>query len=631
MTNTYKTLNPLGSNNARDLSDNASNFDEYMNSDLPSIKDRFDKRRETLAGNQVAFDDAQKGRAQEFTESQAERGAAFQTFLDGTGWSSIGAYGAGVVITSHAQYVTYEGQPYSLKPSIPASLGAPYVTTGAWATEGVNFKLVGDNSLRQDLSATTGAKEIGTKNGKLDVVLDEMLFDTRGSRPSLTSVMGVDDRYLPIAKLVRATGDATYNALYGVKREIQSFAPDEVNRKYYSLHNNNDPVALKSIVTRYVMDSEGVAKAQDAVATPGKEFGHQGIAVENLPGNAVKIWCTDGLNPLGVIRFDFANGQPALNKEHYVLFSAADGFNAGISSFQGFSVDNQYVIGSAKVVGSNVIKCRLWLLSDLLDGGPGDYSAAYKYEIDVSSLYDADHPIQGLACDNSSVYGVSGGNTLTSPARWMAKWDIATGALLETNHNVMIGSIEAALDGSGISYEPEGLNFVVAGGAPKLCVGIRSGSSLTPSVFRVHAINLKPVDRINARVSGKVLSIQRADEEIGSMEVNTSALMMMAAPGRQLRLGANGAYHIEIDTAGNLRSFLDGVPSVGTQARRFNQGWFNQIRFGTGLAIRFGTGSPEGVVSEGPATIYMDFGNGDLYCKKSGTGNKNWKLITMAG
>ena len=171
MTNTYKTLNPLGSNNARDLSDNASNFDEYINSDLPSIKDRFDKRRETLAGNQVAFDDAQEGRAQEFTDAQSgresefnadqsERDTAFQTFLDGTGWSSLGAYGAGVVISSHTQTVDYLGQPYSLKPSIPASLDAPYITTGAWATEGVNFKLVGDNSLRQDI-ATPGTQSLG--------------------------------------------------------------------------------------------------------------------------------------------------------------------------------------------------------------------------------------------------------------------------------------------------------------------------------------------------------------------------------------------------------------------------------------------------------------------------------------
>lgn len=192
MTNTYKTLNPLGSNNARDLSDNASNFDEYMNSDLPSIKDRFDKRRETLAGNQVAFDDAQKGRAQEFTEAQAEResefnadqserDAAFHTFLDGAGWSSIGAYGSGVVITSHSQTVDYLGQPYALKPSIPASITTPYVTTGVWATEGVKFKLVGDNSLRQELSSPIGSSVIGNTDGGLTMTVAARLKETPAS------------------------------------------------------------------------------------------------------------------------------------------------------------------------------------------------------------------------------------------------------------------------------------------------------------------------------------------------------------------------------------------------------------------------------------------------------------------
>lgn len=186
MTNTYKTLNPLGSNNARDLSDNASNFDEYMNSDLPSIKDRFDKRRETLAGNQVAFDDAQEGRAQEFTEAQteresefntdqSEREAAFQTFLEGTGWSSIGSYGAGVSITSHTQTVDYQGQPYALKPSVPASINAPYVTSGNWAVEGVNFKLVGDNSLRQDLALTTDLTKGGTAIGRATVTVPSIV------------------------------------------------------------------------------------------------------------------------------------------------------------------------------------------------------------------------------------------------------------------------------------------------------------------------------------------------------------------------------------------------------------------------------------------------------------------------
>ena len=154
----YATGNALGSTDVRDLLDNAQNFDNAVNDvENDTWVDRFGVTRKTLKGYDSAFE-----------EDQAIRAAAFQAFLEGTGWSSIGPYGAGVVITSHTQYVTYEGQPYSLKPSIPASLEAPYITTGVWVTEGDNFKLVGDNSLRQDLAAPTGASLLGTIRRDID-------------------------------------------------------------------------------------------------------------------------------------------------------------------------------------------------------------------------------------------------------------------------------------------------------------------------------------------------------------------------------------------------------------------------------------------------------------------------------
>ena len=140
----YATGNALGSTDPRDLLDNAQNFDNAVNDVVNDTwVDRFGVTRKTL-----------KGYDSDFEEDQAARALAFQEFLEGSGWSSLGTYGAGIVITSHTQTVDYLGQPYQLKPSIPASLDAPYVTTGVWATEGVNFKLVGDNSLRQDLANT---------------------------------------------------------------------------------------------------------------------------------------------------------------------------------------------------------------------------------------------------------------------------------------------------------------------------------------------------------------------------------------------------------------------------------------------------------------------------------------------
>lgn len=159
---TYNTGNPVPSADARDRYDNSQTLDEVVNGDSASYTTRTGKQVISLGGMNSRFNNAQEARESEFNLSQEEKQEAFQSFLDGTGWSSIGAYGAGVVITSHTQTVDYLGQPYALKPSIPASLTTPYVTTGVWATEGVKFKLVGDNSLRQDLADSADpAKGLG--------------------------------------------------------------------------------------------------------------------------------------------------------------------------------------------------------------------------------------------------------------------------------------------------------------------------------------------------------------------------------------------------------------------------------------------------------------------------------------
>ena len=149
---TYNTGNPVPSADARDRYDNSQTLDQIVNGTLTYYPNRIGQNALSLAGMQGLFNTAQLDRATAFNAAQAARDAAFARFLEGTNWSSLGVYAAGISIISHTQTVDYLGQPYSLKPSIPVSLDAPYVTTGAWSTEGVNFKLVGDNSLRQDLA-----------------------------------------------------------------------------------------------------------------------------------------------------------------------------------------------------------------------------------------------------------------------------------------------------------------------------------------------------------------------------------------------------------------------------------------------------------------------------------------------
>ena len=149
---TYNTGNPVPSADARDRYDNSQTLDEVITGPFTYYANRIGNNVLSLKGMEILFN-----------ASQEYRESAFQVFLEGSGWSSIGAYTAGVIITSHAQTVDYLGQPYQLKPSIPASISNPYTVTGNWAAESQNFKLVGDNSLRQELAGPNGSDLIGCK------------------------------------------------------------------------------------------------------------------------------------------------------------------------------------------------------------------------------------------------------------------------------------------------------------------------------------------------------------------------------------------------------------------------------------------------------------------------------------
>lgn len=147
--NTYLTRNPLGSTAVKDLADNASNFDEAMNSPSPSFLDRFKKRRETWAGMEALFAD----------------------FIASMGYTYLADYAAGVTFTRRNQYVVRAGIAY-----VPANTTAlPLVLTGNWTTDqpllGV---LPGDVALRSDLASndpTKGAHLIKWKGSFLDDLL----------------------------------------------------------------------------------------------------------------------------------------------------------------------------------------------------------------------------------------------------------------------------------------------------------------------------------------------------------------------------------------------------------------------------------------------------------------------------
>lgn len=196
---TYNTGNPVPSADARDRYDNSQTFDEVINGTLTFYRSRVGSNIMSLAGMQSLFNASQIARSASFNAAQDQRKNAFQDFIEGSGWVSLGAYAAGVIITSHTQSVDYLGQPYQLKPSIPVSLDNPYTAIGDWTTESVNFKLVGDNALRQDLSSPEGSEEVGHTDGGLPLSVSERLTETPAAASSpvqaclMAPVLGFDN------------------------------------------------------------------------------------------------------------------------------------------------------------------------------------------------------------------------------------------------------------------------------------------------------------------------------------------------------------------------------------------------------------------------------------------------------
>lgn len=142
---TYNTGNPLGSTAAKDLFDNAQNFDDAMNSLLPFFNDRFGQARKTWSG---------------FEQDVA-------TFFANIGYETPVPYVAGIDIIRYSQTVVKDGELYA-----PYVASVPFTTTN-WATDEAKFKAIGDVALRTALASATGGTNVGYKARNVHVRLED--------------------------------------------------------------------------------------------------------------------------------------------------------------------------------------------------------------------------------------------------------------------------------------------------------------------------------------------------------------------------------------------------------------------------------------------------------------------------
>lgn len=216
MTNTYNTGNPLGSTAAKDLFDNASNFDEAMNSTSPAFYDRLGFRRETWAGMEVAFD-----------QSLAAQDAKFQETLNSLGYIYAGEYAAALVLPGRNYYVAVSAATTGsaagyFRPS--ASAPVPLVLTGVWATDAPELVLIGDDVLRDELADSDGATMIGYLNGTVARKLEEIV--------SIVDFGATDGEFVDSSAAFIAAEASTVNEIY-IPQGIWNAQSTALTKKYY--------------------------------------------------------------------------------------------------------------------------------------------------------------------------------------------------------------------------------------------------------------------------------------------------------------------------------------------------------------------------------------------------------------
>lgn len=135
MTITYRTGNPVGSNSPKDLSDNASTFDELVTSPLDYAENRLGVLLLTLSGQRRQVDEA----------------------LRNIGYIRLGDYDDGpITITLPNQIFSKDGEFWVSKPS----LSLPYTTVENWTVDEPKFNPIGDALLRQELASVGGAARV---------------------------------------------------------------------------------------------------------------------------------------------------------------------------------------------------------------------------------------------------------------------------------------------------------------------------------------------------------------------------------------------------------------------------------------------------------------------------------------
>ncbi|WP_279025138.1 hypothetical protein [Gibbsiella quercinecans] len=210
---TYNTRNPLGSNDPRDLFDNAQNFDKALNELVMYWIDRLGVQRLT-----------EYGRNQLFNQLMAYFKEKGEEAITAVGWQELGDWSIGLQITNRNQIMSYNGSWYKFLGELPHTIAgdSPENDGGVWSssnTAGV-WANIGDAALRSELAKAAGAAMIGTSQG--GTVQDGIRYYT----PEMFGVVGdgTTDDYARFQNMLDSVPSGAIIHLDGSKTYYNAFA-----------------------------------------------------------------------------------------------------------------------------------------------------------------------------------------------------------------------------------------------------------------------------------------------------------------------------------------------------------------------------------------------------------------------
>lgn len=202
--------------------------------------------------------------------------------------------------------------------------------------------------------------------------------------------------------------------------------------------------------------------------------GHQGISVEGGSNGNPWLWVSrSGDNGRTAVRFAWRPDVVPDAPQVYTLFPA--GYMDRNVTMPKVCSDGRHLIARGRTSPREQF-IRVFRLTDLVRGGPGDYSSRHLKEWRLpADVLATGLPVQGLACDSGHVYVVLGNARLNEPKIFLSL--TLDGTLEQRIDDFSASQAVAAADGK--QFEPEGLSVLPArnGRGDTVHVGVLSGNS----------------------------------------------------------------------------------------------------------------------------------------------------------